>query len=159
MALTFGTLLSSQGTDAHQDQAFEPKFWGNPLTLHPFASQCKKLLASLLKWSLSRLLRLGWPGAHGASFEVPVRFSPDSPNCTYVAVRPQTLNVCPWSQLRWFAFRATKNLIWPVFSATTRPLIAQAPKRRRWPYAPVEGLAIGRGQDLPGSAQRPGRSL
>jgi hypothetical protein len=34
LALTFGTLLSSQGADAHRFKAFRPIFRGNPSKLH-----------------------------------------------------------------------------------------------------------------------------
>ena len=35
LALTFGTLLSSQGADAHQSEGLSAILWGNPLTVPP----------------------------------------------------------------------------------------------------------------------------
>src|SRR3954452_19353118 len=40
LALTFGTLLSSQGTDAHQSGSLDPS-WGNRSTLCPQQLRCQ----------------------------------------------------------------------------------------------------------------------
>ena len=43
LALTFGTLLSSQGADAHQVRTFRLFPWGNPSKLRIFLTEVKSL--------------------------------------------------------------------------------------------------------------------